>query len=544
MERFREADCEYERLLQIAVKASANTYDHLDAARIGLLADAYAAKMLAEDEEKRLRGEADPDWNEAAEDGFGELFASGNAERVRGIFEEDALSLAAQYGWRLDPTSEEFTKLCWELLKAAIRANDIRLARDAGRPIDTPPPPSLPPKPGPAFIAPPGSGAAKSFLEIAETILNTPSLNIGPSTQEASRTALRFFREVHGELTPRQITRRHAAELKNLLLQSPARRPWSERELPLPELVKRYASRTDVPRLKGKTVQQHLGSLATLWNKAQREGLIDETLRNPFTGHVIEDSPAPEDGRSLSREELQAIFSLPVFTRGERPTGGKGEASYWIPLLLLFTGARPEEIAQLLVSDIARDPETGEWTLKITDEGEHPAKGQRKLKTSKKGSGRRTIPVPKPLIELGFVRYVDWLRASGEAALFPKLKPKSAKKRHLYPAFGQWWSKYLADNGAKPSGRPIRDFRHNWTEAARKAGVSLDAQEYIQGHSVAHRSANVRYGSRRPLGREIHNVNLPVDISDVKPWEPPQSEAVLNRKLSVANETAVTVKAA
>lgn len=81
MDRFREAEREYERLLQLAVKASANTYDHLDTTRIGLLADAYAARILAEDEEKRLRGEAVPEWNEAAEDGFGELFASGNAER-------------------------------------------------------------------------------------------------------------------------------------------------------------------------------------------------------------------------------------------------------------------------------------------------------------------------------------------------------------------------------------------------------------------------------------------------------------------------------
>jgi hypothetical protein len=36
---------------------------------------------------------------------------------------------------------------------------------------------------------------------------------------------------------------------------------------------------------------------------------------------------------AFSAEELQRIFSAPVFMRGERPQGGAGEAAYWIPLI-------------------------------------------------------------------------------------------------------------------------------------------------------------------------------------------------------------------
>ena len=34
------------------------------------------------------------------------------------------------------------------------------------------------------------------------------------------------------------------------------------------------------------------------------------------------------------------IFNTPVFTKGERPEGGQGNAAFWLPLLALFTGAR------------------------------------------------------------------------------------------------------------------------------------------------------------------------------------------------------------
>ena len=41
-----------------------------------------------------------------------------------------------------------------------------------------------------------------------------------------------------------------------------------------------------------------------------------------------------------------------MFTVGERPQGGKGEASFWLPLLALFTGARLGEIASLRASEV------------------------------------------------------------------------------------------------------------------------------------------------------------------------------------------------
>ncbi|HEX8415464.1 MAG TPA: hypothetical protein VF637_16520, partial [Sphingomicrobium sp.] len=68
--------------------------------------------------------------------------------------------------------------------------------------------------------------------------------------------------------------------------------------------------------------------------------------------------------------------------------------------------------------------------------------------------------------------------------------------------------------------RPAREFRHNWSTAARRSGLSETAMEYIQGHSTAGKSANVRYGSRSPLGLEIAKLAFPgLDLSSVKIWD-------------------------
>jgi integrase len=161
--------------------------------------------------------------------------------------------------------------------------------------------------------------------------------------------------------------------------------------------------------------------------------------------------------------------------------------------------------------------------LRITDEGIHPHKGQRSLKTSRSLSGRRTFPVPTELIRLGFIRYVAWLKESGEEALFPKLRPKG-ERGSLFPQFGEWWSKYLREHKVLPPGegrKPAREFRHNWSTAARRSGLSEAAMEYIQGHSTAGKSANARYGSKSPLGLEIVKVAYPgLDLSGVGPWVP------------------------
>ena len=104
----------------------------------------------------------------------------------------------------------------------------------------------------------------------------------------------------------------------------------------------------------------------------------------------------------FTREELDQIFApdvYKVYCRGKRHY-------YWMPLLCLLTGARPDEIASLPLSGV----QTVDG-VEILD-----------IEKAKNGPSIRKVPIHASLIEGGFLDYVRSLRESGEQQLFPELK--------------------------------------------------------------------------------------------------------------------------
>lgn len=478
MDRFQAASAEYDRLATAARKMRDRAFDRLDDATLAYLAKLFE-RELQEDAEAAVRaGNAEKErggWQWHLDD-FREWRLEQDGRAAAEFWGRHARKLLEAHGKLLDPEDEEaFGAFCLALNDAAIAASGDVKARLAGEVLPIPPEP-----PAPGAAAKPPKGA--TFQDIVESLLENKRLAVGAATKQATRTALRSFRETHGLLLPEEITKARVSAWLDLLAESPSKVSAAERKLPLPELVARYEGR-DVKRLTPKTLAVNLGVLAARWSKAQEdEGLIAETLANPFARKLdLRAAPRPASQR-LTREDVKGIFSLPVFTAGERPKGGKGEAAYWMPLLLLWTGARPEEIAQLIVADVTQDEETGRWMLRITDEDPHPHKKPRTLKTGRTQSGRRRFPIPQPLMDLGFLRYVEHVRASGEAALFPALRTKGERKL-LFAGFSEWWGAYLREHKALPEGkRQSREFRHFWSTAARVSGIAREAMEYIQGH--------------------------------------------------------------
>ena len=515
---YEAANAEYERTATLARKSLAGAYDDLDAPRIAWLAQEFETDFLTQDEARRVIGTADPECHEAADDGLRDTLAERSPALIRGMFGQDAQSLAATHGLRLDTESVPFLALCRELLKAMIRANEIRMARDKGALVPTPSPQEAPALQVTAAAASRKAQAQPGFVLLALKELERPT-GVGASTKQASQTALSVFKSAMGDLSPDAISRATVTEFADLLARLPAKRSVRERRLEVRELLKSSEGR-DVPRLSWKTRATHLGSLSALWNKLVSSGGIDPARLNPFARHNIGRAPTPAVNPGFSAEELHKIFALPVFTAGVRPGGCRGEAAYWVPLLLLTTGARPEEIAQLLVADVQDEGAGSGWTVTITDAGTHPHKGRQRLKTS--GAGR-TFPVPQPLIDLGFLRYVAWLKEHGETALFPALRTRGARNL-LFASFGEWWGRYLRANDAWPQGRRGgRDFRHTWPTAARECGVPREAQEYIMGHYMGGGTSNASYGDRRSLGGEIHKVAFKgFSLANVASWGEPE----------------------
>jgi hypothetical protein len=69
----------------------------------------------------------------------------------------------------------------------------------------------------------------------------------------------------------------------------------------------------------------------------------DVPWADPFARvRLEEDKPEREP---FDTSELQTLLRSAVFTDGERPKAGRGDAAYWLPLLALFAGCRRSELA-------------------------------------------------------------------------------------------------------------------------------------------------------------------------------------------------------
>jgi integrase len=129
------------------------------------------------------------------------------------------------------------------------------------------------------------------------------------------------------------------------------------------------------------TIRKHLNLINAIFNIAVKNGKLNS---NPASGVEPPSVKTKQKPRvPFSIEELRRIFSSPIYTANHRPKGGAGEASYWLPLLALWTGARLSEIGQLLVEDIAED--SGVKYINITTEtsdDEDEEETQKSLKNS------------------------------------------------------------------------------------------------------------------------------------------------------------------
>ncbi|TCU61267.1 hypothetical protein EDF58_101581 [Novosphingobium sp. PhB57] len=520
---YRDLNELYERLAWKADKVATGSFDPITKPLIAYFAEKVRSEGLEDDEEvrclretidvkvRRAKGLRETCVADLAE--CRQLRALPDIEGIVAAWKDVALDLTQGHGLHVDTGSEGFVQLCMAVNDAQIDVWAGILSRYEGDLVPTPALPEPPAATVPPKARPGDRG--ETFEAIALTLINKRRVDFHEPTKERVRGALRFLEEAVGKLTPVELTRERVSHYLNLLAERPSRLPKQHFHCNLEELAALYKDRDDVKRLTSKTIEAYCLALNARWKEAQSEGSIPETLASPFSGRKFSrKTPGPKAAKGFSPEELTAYFSMPAFKDGERPKRGKGEAIYWIPLLMLFTGARPEEVAQLLVADIFQHEQDGRWVIRFTDEGWHPVKGQQSLKTDGQESGRRTFPVPQSLIDLGLLAYRKSLQEAGEAALFPLLRRKG-KRSGIYASFGEWMCEYVYRHGVLKAGagrQPVREFRHTWTTAARASKIPREAMEYIQGHRPPDGgSSHEIYGERDVLGNWIDQLSFKVD---------------------------------
>lgn len=197
--------------------------------------------------------------------------------------------------------------------------------------------------------------------------------------------------------------------------------------------------------------------------------------KNPVDGIAYEGTKQ-EHYDFFTDADLKALFQSPQFI--EQRTG-EHSVRYWLILILAFTGARREEIAQLLVDDVKQDE--GVYYFNITNED------GKKTKTT---HSKRRVPVHSRLLEFGLLEYVSTrtgaLFPKGQTSLSGRQTSKSTQKARgrLTPgdSIGKWFLRLRREVGVKGR-KPLHSFRHTFITRLASAGVPQDMREILVGHA-------------------------------------------------------------
>lgn len=147
-------------------------------------------------------------------------------------------------------------------------------------------------------------------------------------------------------------------------------------------------------------------------------------------------------------EELQDMLAaLAKLNRVRRPD------KFWIPLVLLYTGARSNEICQLRTDDVVMD---GDVTCI------HIKEDLARLQTTKDHKNR-VVPIHPHLIGLGFLEYVQQQRRRKSDRLWSPLKPD--KKDKWNKQFGNWFNGTFKKYFALDMTQDLHTLRHTFITA-------------------------------------------------------------------------------
>lgn len=227
---------------------------------------------------------------------------------------------------------------------------------------------------------------------------------------------------------------------------------------------------------------------------------------NPAEGlkPLAKDKVALGDKRKpFTEAQIAQFFASTFYKAVAAGTYTKPDAAWrkWLPLLMAFTGARPNELCQLHLDDLKRT-DKGTLYLDITDEGEG-----KKVKTK---SSRRRVPLHSELIALGFVEFVEERRKAADKngpRLFHELKADFYGDNFAWYPNKRFNEAFLRDAIELTDRQTLYSFRHSFRDGMRRAKAGPDALLFICGWSPAGKAVSDAYGDGGNPDLHVEAVN-------------------------------------
>lgn len=462
-------DEEFESIRRQRTPEGPHTLAVLDDAVIRNLCDTWRHECLSTDVWSRAQGLSDAEFDDAKAQraetlaALRDILAKGRLEKITPALTQFLHFINVDF---FGPP-EGLRKLAWTFLETAIETHQAIMRRDQGEVVSVPEPPR-PVTRQSAKCAIKGSGSEPTFADCFE-IWEAAVIDRPVKTVADFKSVLNDFVGWSGNRPASQFSREEAYTYADYIRQ-----------------------RDD---LDPETVDKKVGHLRAIYNAAKLRLKLPE---NPFSRLFLAKERTKKPKRlPLNQSDLDRVFSAPIYQVNKRPKGGAGEAAVWLPLLSLFTGARLEELGQLLVADIGC--EQGVHFIHITDlededdveeDGGVSAQPKKRLKN---GQSRRKVPIHPELIRSGFLLYVEKMRKRGKASLFPKLKVDCHGK--ITGNYSKWWGNYRRKViGVRSRLKPFHSFRHTFRDACREAELGEEVSDALMGHAARDKTGR-SYGS-------------------------------------------------
>lgn len=230
-----------------------------------------------------------------------------------------------------------------------------------------------------------------------------------------------------------------------------------------------YAEARGLPTLSENTVKNQLKNLKVIFNHAVEEGQL---TKSPVKKLNVKVARINNDERRYTMAQLNKILSTPRFEtfQQNRFDGSRESEDCWLTLLALFTGARANELCQLLTCD-TRTCVHGDQTvhyIEISDETPSELIELGITKKLKNDSSRRLVPIHPTLIRFGFAKYIS---QQSEHHLFPEVN----RSQNPSDAFSKRYAHFLSSSAGKQRGDKINfhSYRHTVSYYSMKAPNSV-----------------------------------------------------------------------
>lgn len=260
---------------------------------------------------------------------------------------------------------------------------------------------------------------------------------------------------------------------------------------------------------------------STLYKWAKRHKKI---TYNPFeglskskssdnSGLTVEDVETDKDKKDpFTLKDLKEIYSHPVYTKGQIGWNVREKLrlnyQYWIMMIVMLTGARPNEICQLRIKDVK--PKHGVMCFWIQAED-----ADQRLKNK---SAIRLIPIPDALFTLGFQSYLD--SVSDGRMLFPDLT--YTEDSGYYGKVEDWFDNHFSvPMELKDQNKSLYSLRHTFIKYYQDRGTNCMVLKQLIGHKNGNITDDT-YGGRasvEQLKAKIEEFDVSEVLKGVLPFK-------------------------